>query len=180
MNLASVSWDDGLLVGGTAWPPHQLPPATGCPSAAAARLASATCHPGLGGLMVPVGDALLGQGLAKPGVLVVHGPSPFFRLSRIGCCWLALSMAMRRARRIRQVPYAGAGLLPISGCWAPTTTGPLRQPRGIPAARWAAAWRARPWRRKSLAASLGLTCSAVLEGRPAGLRWSPGPVRVGG
>jgi hypothetical protein len=28
------------------------------------------------GLLVPFGDALLGQGLAQPGMLVVHGSSP--------------------------------------------------------------------------------------------------------
>jgi AAA ATPase domain len=43
----------------------------------------------MGGLLPPLGHALGGQGLAEPGMLVVHGPSPFLRLSRIGCCWLA-------------------------------------------------------------------------------------------
>jgi hypothetical protein len=61
--LASVNWGNGRLVGGAAWPPGQLPPAAGCPSPAAARRASATCQPRLGGLLVPVGDALLGQDL---------------------------------------------------------------------------------------------------------------------
>jgi hypothetical protein len=109
MILASVSWGDGLLVGGVAWPPHQLPPATGCPSAAAARRASATCQSDLGGLLVPIGDALLGQGLAEPGMLVVHGPSPF-PPARPHWLLLWLSMAMRPAHRIRQVPYAGGGV----------------------------------------------------------------------
>jgi hypothetical protein len=68
----------------------------------------------MGRLLAPVGGALLGQQLAQPGVLVVHGPSPFLQFSRIGRCWLR--MVLRRAARIGQVPYAGAGLLPI--CWS--------------------------------------------------------------
>jgi hypothetical protein len=43
----------------------------------------------MGGLLVPVDDALGGQQLAQPGMLVVHGPSPFLQLSSIGCCRLA-------------------------------------------------------------------------------------------
>jgi hypothetical protein len=42
-----------------------------------ARRASITCQPRLVGLLVPFGDALLGEHLAQPGMLVMHGPSPF-------------------------------------------------------------------------------------------------------
>ena len=103
MILASVSWGDGLLVGGAAWPSHQLPPATGCPSAAAARWASATCQPDLGGLLVPIGDALLGQGLAEPGMLVVHDRSPF-PPAQPHWLLLWLSMAMRPVRTSSRMP----------------------------------------------------------------------------
>jgi hypothetical protein len=34
----------------------------------------------MGGLLPPLGDVLLGQQLAQPGVLVVHGPFPFLQL----------------------------------------------------------------------------------------------------
>jgi hypothetical protein len=33
----------------------------------------------MGGLLSPLGDALVGQYLAQPGMLVVHGPFPFLR-----------------------------------------------------------------------------------------------------
>jgi hypothetical protein len=42
------------------------------------------------GLLSPLVDALLGQHLAQPGMLVVHGPSPFLWPSRIGRCWLRM------------------------------------------------------------------------------------------
>jgi hypothetical protein len=43
----------------------------------------------MGGLLPPFGDALLGQHLAQPGMLVGHGFFPFPALSPIGRCWLA-------------------------------------------------------------------------------------------
>jgi hypothetical protein len=71
-------WTVGWLVGRDAWPPGgQPPPATAQPPPSPARRASATHQSRLGGLLVAFGDALLGQGLAQPGMLVVHGPHPF-------------------------------------------------------------------------------------------------------
>jgi hypothetical protein len=69
-------WAMGWLLGGGGWPPGQLPPAMDHPPPApAARWASATRKPCLGGLLSPFGDALVGQHLAQPGMLVVHVPS---------------------------------------------------------------------------------------------------------
>jgi hypothetical protein len=71
--LGAVGW----LLGGDGWPPGQLPPATGHPCPApAAGWASATHQSRMGGLLSPFGDALLGQRLAQPGMLVVHVSSP--------------------------------------------------------------------------------------------------------
>jgi hypothetical protein len=68
----AVGMTDGRL-GRGAWPAGQLPPATGGPlPASAARSTSAVGQPGLGGLLLSFGDALGGQQLAQPGVLVVH------------------------------------------------------------------------------------------------------------
>jgi hypothetical protein len=49
------------LLDGDGWPPGQLPPATGHPQP---TLATATPQPRMGHLLVPFGDALLGQRLA--------------------------------------------------------------------------------------------------------------------
>src|SRR4029453_1854223 len=46
------------------------------PPVAAARPAGAVGEPGLGGLLLSFGDALGGQLLAQPGMLVVHVPPP--------------------------------------------------------------------------------------------------------
>jgi hypothetical protein len=70
-------WAVGWLVGRDAWPPGQLPPAAAQPPPAPARRASATHQPGMVSLLMPFGDALLGQGLAQPGMLVVHRSHPF-------------------------------------------------------------------------------------------------------
>jgi DNA-binding CsgD family transcriptional regulator/tetratricopeptide (TPR) repeat protein len=67
------------------------------------RGASATHQPRLGGVLVVFGDALVGQRLAQPGMLVVHGSHPFLQLSRMDRCWLR--MGRERAVRIWQVPY---------------------------------------------------------------------------
>jgi hypothetical protein len=40
-------------------------------------------QPRMGGLLSPLGDALLGQDLAQPGMLVVHVPSPSWVVSSI-------------------------------------------------------------------------------------------------
>jgi hypothetical protein len=64
------------LLGGEVWPADQLPPATGPPTPAAARRASATCQTGVVGLRVPLGHPLLGQDPAQPGMLVVHRSFP--------------------------------------------------------------------------------------------------------
>jgi hypothetical protein len=72
------------LLGGDGWPPGQLPPATGRPGPTpATRRASATPQPRLGGLLSPLGDVLVGQDLAQPGMLVVHVPSPSWVVSSI-------------------------------------------------------------------------------------------------
>jgi hypothetical protein len=102
------------------WPPGQLPPAIGQPPTAARR-ASTTRQPGVGGLLSPFADALLGQHLAQPGMLVVHGSFPFLPLSPSsgGCQQRVvagqLRMGLGRSPRIRHVPYASARLLPIFG-----------------------------------------------------------------
>jgi hypothetical protein len=85
----SAVWAVGRLVGRDAWPPGQPPPPTAQPPPAPARRASATHQPRMVGLLVPFGDALLGQRPAQPGMLVVHGSHPFPQLSRIDRCWLA-------------------------------------------------------------------------------------------
>jgi hypothetical protein len=65
---------DGRL-GRGAWPAGQLPPATNGPlPVSAARLTGALRQPGLGGLLLSLGEALGGEQLAQPGVLVVHLP----------------------------------------------------------------------------------------------------------
>jgi hypothetical protein len=66
----------GWLLGGDGWPFGELPPAAGRPRpATAVWWASATDQSCMGGLLVPLGDALVGQRLAQPGMLVVHVPS---------------------------------------------------------------------------------------------------------
>jgi hypothetical protein len=77
-------WAMGWLLGGDGWPAGQLPPATGRPrSTPTPRRASAEPQPRMGGLLSPFGDALLGQDLAQPGMLVVHVRSP----SCSSACW---------------------------------------------------------------------------------------------
>jgi hypothetical protein len=67
----------GWLLAGDGWPAGQLPPAMGRPRPTpAVWWMSATRKPCLGGLLSPLGDVLVGQDLAQPGMLVVHGPSP--------------------------------------------------------------------------------------------------------
>src|SRR5512132_4388067 len=69
---------DGLL-GGDGWPAGQLPPATGCPRPTPSTgRASGTPQPCVSGLLPSLGDALLGQDLAEPGMLVVHVSSPSY------------------------------------------------------------------------------------------------------
>jgi hypothetical protein len=71
--LRGAVWASGWLLGGDGWPPSQLPPATGRPGATpATRRAGAEPQPRLGGLLSPLGDVLVGQDLAQPGMLVVH------------------------------------------------------------------------------------------------------------
>jgi hypothetical protein len=65
---------DGRL-GSDAWPAGQLPPSSQ-PASVAAR-PSAVGEPGTGGLLVSFRDALFGQRLAQPGMLVVHVVAPF-------------------------------------------------------------------------------------------------------
>jgi len=124
----------GWLLGGDGWPAGQLPPAMGRPrSTPTTRRASAEAQPRLGGLFSPLGDALLGQRLAQPGMLVVHVPSP----SSSSACLVQelvedsvvagqLRMALWRGPRIRHLPYAGARLFPIFGRWLLTAAVSLR------------------------------------------------------
>jgi len=85
----------GGLVGGDVWPAGQLPPATGRPpGAAATRRASTPEQSRQGSLLVPFGDALGGQGLAQPSMLVVHAASP-------SCVSMRVRIAARLARRAR-------------------------------------------------------------------------------
>jgi hypothetical protein len=78
--LRSTNWRCGAmgwLLRSDARPPDQLPPATGRQRPApAARRASATHQPRMGGLPVPLGHALLGQHLAQPGMLAGHASFP--------------------------------------------------------------------------------------------------------
>jgi hypothetical protein len=62
-------WVSNGRLGGDAWSAGQLPPSQPAPVAARP---SAMGQPGLGGLLVSFGDALGGQGLAQPGMLVLH------------------------------------------------------------------------------------------------------------
>ena len=80
---------DGRLAG--AWPAGQPQPLTSQPPPApVARPAGPMGEPGLGGLLLSFGDALDGQLLAQPGMLVVHVLPPF---TGYGCgsrlAWLA-------------------------------------------------------------------------------------------
>jgi hypothetical protein len=63
-------WVSNGRLGGDAWPAGQLPPPSQ-PAPVAAR-PSAMGEPGLGGLLVSFADALGGQRLAQPGMLVLH------------------------------------------------------------------------------------------------------------
>jgi DNA-binding CsgD family transcriptional regulator len=74
-------------MGGDAWPPGQPPPATGRPPPALARRASGAQQPRMGGLLQPLGPALLGQYLAQPRMLVVHGSFPFLHLCLLPATW---------------------------------------------------------------------------------------------
>jgi hypothetical protein len=53
----------------------------------------------MGGLLSPFGDTLLGQRLAQPGLLVVHGSFPFLPLSRSsgGCQQRVVAGQLRMA-----------------------------------------------------------------------------------
>jgi hypothetical protein len=78
----------------------------------------------VGGLLVPLGDALGGQGLAQPGMLVMHGPFPFLQLSRLMVVgWLR--MVRGRAVRIWQLPYVWGWPGPYLWSLAPTVVVPL-------------------------------------------------------
>jgi hypothetical protein len=55
----------GWLLGGDGWPASQLPPATGRPRPTpTTRRASGPRQLGMGGLLSPLGDVLVGQDLA--------------------------------------------------------------------------------------------------------------------
>jgi hypothetical protein len=112
----------GWLVGGHAWPPGgQPPPATAGSPPAPTRRASVTYQPRMVGLLVAFGDALVGQRLAQPGMLVVHGSHPFLQLSRMDRGWLR--MGRGRAVRIWQVPYARRW--PVPYLWSLASTVPV-------------------------------------------------------
>jgi tetratricopeptide (TPR) repeat protein len=113
-------WAVGWLVGGHVQPPGgQPPPATASSPSAPTRRASVTYQPPLGGLLVAFGDALVGQRLAQPGMLVVHGSHPFLQLSRmIVASWLR--MGRQRTVRIWHLPYARCWPVPYLWPLAPT------------------------------------------------------------
>ena len=109
----------GWLLGGHVQPPGgQPPPATASSPPAPTRRASVSYQPRLGGLLVAFGDALVGQCLAQPGMLVVHGSHPFLQLSRIDRCWLR--MGREHAVRIWHLPYAQRWPVPYLWSLAPT------------------------------------------------------------
>jgi hypothetical protein len=84
------------------------------------RRVSVTYQPRMGGLLVAFGDALVGQCLAQPGMLVVHGSHPFLQLSRMDRCWLR--MGRERAVRIWHLPYVRRWPVPYLWPLAPTVT----------------------------------------------------------
>src|SRR5829696_4845996 len=126
-----------------------LPPATARPPPSAARRASASHQPRMGGLLPPLGDALLGQDLAQPGMLVIHVVLPFLQLSCFpgNQHWLPLASS---GWSCGGPPESGMCLTPALGCSPSLVAGPIRPPfpfgrsHAIIPARWAAAWRARP------------------------------------
>jgi len=77
------------------------------------------------GLLVPFADALLGQGLAQPGMLVVHGSHPFPQLSRVlvvgwlrmgrGACRPNLASAIRSGRACSLSLVAGPPVAVLLG-----------------------------------------------------------------
>jgi len=85
----------------------------------------------MGGLLSPLGDVLLGQDLAQPGVLVVHESLPFLQVScfpgdldALGCRWPAQDGAAVSApnpapsiRRCSPAPYLWS-LTPYGGRFA--------------------------------------------------------------
>jgi hypothetical protein len=99
----------------------QPPPATAGSPPAPTRRASVTYQPRMVGLLVAFGDALVGQRLAQPGMLVVHGSHPFLQLSRMDRGWLR--MGRGRAVRIWQVPYARRW--PVPYLWSLASTVPV-------------------------------------------------------
>jgi len=101
------------------------------------RWASATEQSCVGGLLVPLGDALVGQDLAQAGMLVVHVSFPsysfacLFQRSRSAVVVAGeLRMALQCRLRIRHMPYAGACRLPIFGRRPRTAAVPLRPVAG--------------------------------------------------
>src|SRR5215213_2203518 len=77
----------------------------------------------MGGLLSPFGDALFGQDLAQPSMLVGHVRSPscssacLFQRPRSAMVVAGQPrMSPQRVPRIRQVPYASADWFPIFGC----------------------------------------------------------------
>jgi DNA-binding CsgD family transcriptional regulator len=79
----------------------------------------------MGGLRPSFGDALLGQHLAQPGMLIVHVPSPSYSSARLAVAG-SLSMVLGPAAGIRHLPYANAHQFPIFGCWLLTGAVSLR------------------------------------------------------
>src|SRR5215211_7197535 len=136
-------WTVGWLVGGHIQPPGgQPPPATAGSPSAPTRRAGVTYQPRMVGLLVAFGDALVGQRLAQPGMLVVHESHPFPQLSRMivaGSGW-----AGRAPSESGTCHTFGDGLFPIFGRWLRRPPFPSGRTRGIIPARWAAACRARP------------------------------------
>lgn len=102
------------LIGADAWPPSQPPPATGHPRPAPTLWrATGTRKPRLGGPLLPLGDALLGQHLAEPRMLVAHDVLPscssaclFRRPGRASVVAGRLRMVLRHAAESGTCPTA--------------------------------------------------------------------------
>jgi hypothetical protein len=87
----------------------------------------------MGGLLSPLGDVLVGQDLAQPGMLVVHVPFPsgssacLFQRPRSAVVVAGqLRMAPQRHPRIRHLPHTNAHRFPIFGRWLLTAAVSLR------------------------------------------------------
>ena len=86
----------------------------------------------MGGLLAPLGDVLVGQHLAQPGMLVVHGPFPFLQLSCFSsdlvepCCRWPAQDGLAACPPNPAPAIRGARRFPIFGRWFLTAAVSLR------------------------------------------------------